>query len=536
MPYIVLVPAVLLWLYVVASYYLYRRAFVPAKPRPLDDFTFTPFEFQADYEEVELATADGVNFGAWHFRQPGSPQTVIVSGGHKGQRQGSLGISAALWRKGFNVILYSYRGWPGSDAAPITFGIKEVLELEAVITLARKRIPHARIGLLGYSMGAVVTMLGAAGEPGVQALVLDSPFSDLRTVMIENVRHTIKLPGTPFVWLAGQMFRLRTGSRLSQSNPQAVLSSLEPRPLFFIHRGSLLAAGQRARQLDSVRPVRARRAGGQQVVSPSAVIWDQLPKRDRRTVECVTHRQGAQRAPIGGSMSWRREQLAAVRQPEVNHQMGRRNDRAADRDHVRGDSLAVRRRRPHDHARPDVGDPDIAAGRRYQRGGGKADRTVRHAARLTRGHGHEAVDSDRAVDQLHGGLRGLRSHADLEGVGVPVLGENESPQELEGSIKGQLLCLVELAGRQVLMGDDGRVELGVSSNLRVIGVGVGLLAPEMGDGIEIWVAKQRDATTLNLSWSIVSGVPTGPPPPPPAEPQATASKTIATASLSFIRL
>src|SRR5260370_16282595 len=81
-------------------------------------------------------------------------------------------------------------------------------------------------------------MLGAAGERGVQALVLDSPFSDLRTVMIENVRHTIKLPGTPFVWLAGQMFRLRTGSRLSQSNPQAVLSSLEPRPLFFIHGGA----------------------------------------------------------------------------------------------------------------------------------------------------------------------------------------------------------------------------------------------------------------------------------------------------------
>src|SRR5260370_23358363 len=111
MPSIVCAPAVLLSLYVVASYYLYRRAFVPAKARPLDDFTFTPFEFQADYEEVELVTADGVNFGAWHFRQPGSPQTVIVSGRHKGQRQGSLRISAALCRKGLHVILYSYRRW-----------------------------------------------------------------------------------------------------------------------------------------------------------------------------------------------------------------------------------------------------------------------------------------------------------------------------------------------------------------------------------------------------------------------------------------
>src|SRR5258708_4474019 len=237
MPSLVLVPAVLLVAYIGASYFLYRRAFVPAKPRPLDDFTFTPFEFQADYEEVELVTADGINFGAWHFRQPGSPQTVIVSGGHKGQRQGSLGISAALWRKGFNVILYSYRGWPGSDRAPITFGIKEVLELEAVVAFARKRIPNARIGLLGYSMGAVVTLLGAAGEPGVQALVLDSPYSDLRTVLIENVRRVIKLPGTPFVWLAGLLFRMPTGPRLSQSSPVTVMSSPEPRPLFLLHGG-----------------------------------------------------------------------------------------------------------------------------------------------------------------------------------------------------------------------------------------------------------------------------------------------------------
>jgi fermentation-respiration switch protein FrsA (DUF1100 family) len=238
MAYLAVAAAVVLVLYIASSYQLYRRAFVPDPPVVLDDFTFTPFEFQADYEEVELVTADGVAFGAWHFRQPGSPQTVIVSGGHKGQRQNSLGISAALWRKGFNVILYSYRGMPGSDRAPITFGIKEVLELQAVIAFARKRIPNARIGLLGYSMGAVVSLLGAAGEPGVQALVLDSPFSDLHRLLVANVRRATKLPGSPFVWLAGVMLFMRTRHRISECSPREVLSSLEPRPLFFIHGGA----------------------------------------------------------------------------------------------------------------------------------------------------------------------------------------------------------------------------------------------------------------------------------------------------------
>ena len=63
MTYVALGAVVVLVLYVALSYQLYRRAFVPEKPSFLDDFTFTPFEFQADYEEVELVTADGVNFG-----------------------------------------------------------------------------------------------------------------------------------------------------------------------------------------------------------------------------------------------------------------------------------------------------------------------------------------------------------------------------------------------------------------------------------------------------------------------------------------
>jgi len=237
MQYAVLVALVLLATYIAIAYAVYHRAFAPVRPADATDFMFSPFEFQADYEDVDLVTADGVNFGAWYFRQPGSPQTVIVSGGHKGQRQGALGISIALWRKGFNVIVYSYRGMSGSDRAPITFGIKEVLELQAVIAFARKRIPHARIGLLGYSMGAVVSLLGAAGEPGVEALVLDSPFSDLRTLLIENVRTRARLPGTPFVWLAGLMLRARSGNKLADCSPISVLSSLEPRPLFFIHGG-----------------------------------------------------------------------------------------------------------------------------------------------------------------------------------------------------------------------------------------------------------------------------------------------------------
>src|SRR6202048_3554905 len=154
------IAAVLVAAFVGLSAELYRRLFVPARPSFLDDFGFTPWEFQVNYEDVDLVTADGVSFGAWFFRQSGSPQVIVISPGHKGRRESLLGIAVALWRKGFNVLVYSYRGMPGSDRAVVTMGVHEVQELESAIAFARRRVRGARLGLLGDSVGAVVSLLG----------------------------------------------------------------------------------------------------------------------------------------------------------------------------------------------------------------------------------------------------------------------------------------------------------------------------------------------------------------------------------------
>src|SRR2546421_2216706 len=252
MPYLVLgfllgVPFVA---YVTLSVVVYRRLFVPSAPEPMDDFAFTPWEFQADYEEIDLSTVDGVAFGAWFFRQTGSRQVIVISPGHKGRRQDLLGIAVALWRKGFNVLCYSYRGMPASDRALITMGVHEVQELAAAIAFARQRVRSARIGLLGYSMGAVVSLLGAAGDPSVEALVLDSPYSDARQVVRENVRRRSLLPGAPFVAVGSLWLRFLHAVRLADASPLSVLSGLEPRPLFFIHGGAdVTTAVQHSRRL-----------------------------------------------------------------------------------------------------------------------------------------------------------------------------------------------------------------------------------------------------------------------------------------------
>jgi fermentation-respiration switch protein FrsA (DUF1100 family) len=110
--------------------------------------------------------------------------------------------------------------------------------LVAVLAFTRRRVKDARVGLLGYSMGAVVSLLAAAGEPSVEALVLDSTFSDLRALVKERLRHTLMIPGAIFMPGIALLVRWRAGWSLSDCNPLGVLNALEPRPLFFIHGGA----------------------------------------------------------------------------------------------------------------------------------------------------------------------------------------------------------------------------------------------------------------------------------------------------------
>jgi fermentation-respiration switch protein FrsA (DUF1100 family) len=225
-------------LYVGLCSVLYRRLFVPDPPGELDDFRFTPYEFQADYEELDLTAADGLSFGAWFFRQPGTPQVIIVSPGHKARRQDVLGISVALWRKGFNVITLSFRGMEASDRSLITMGVREVQELAAAVAYARSRVRGAQIGLLGFSMGASVSLLGAAGDPEIRALVLDSAYADLRLELRQAIWRAGRLPGWPLVAGISLWIRFWHGVRLAEASPIGMLSGLEPRPLFFIHGGA----------------------------------------------------------------------------------------------------------------------------------------------------------------------------------------------------------------------------------------------------------------------------------------------------------
>jgi uncharacterized protein len=147
------------WMGACAS--LYWHAFRPVRWGEDAERGWTPADLGVPHESMETRTRDGLRLIAWYL--PGTrPAAVVVSGGHRGRAGDVLGVSAALQRAGFHVVVYGWRGTPGSDPAAHTLGVYERRDLEAAIDAVGARLGDVPIGLLGYSLGGAVSLVVAA--------------------------------------------------------------------------------------------------------------------------------------------------------------------------------------------------------------------------------------------------------------------------------------------------------------------------------------------------------------------------------------
>ena len=89
---------------------------------------------------------------------------MIALHGHRGARHHCVGIGAALWRTGANVLLFDHRGRGSSEGELMSLGHFETVDALAAIGYAHSRTPGLRLGLIGYSMGAVVALMSAARD------------------------------------------------------------------------------------------------------------------------------------------------------------------------------------------------------------------------------------------------------------------------------------------------------------------------------------------------------------------------------------
>jgi dipeptidyl aminopeptidase/acylaminoacyl peptidase len=196
----------------------------------------TPKSLGLPYRRVRLR-GDDVTLAAWHVPCEGSRAGLVLCHGLNRNRMQFLPLLQPLHQAGFHLLLFDFRGMGLSGGTVCTFGDREQWDVLAGVRWLRDTARVERVGLYGFSMGGACSLLAAARDPDVAALVTDCAFARLDELLDIRV---LPLP-TPLrdpVHRSVRYWAERRYARVLQVNPERAVQQWRPRPLLVIHGGN----------------------------------------------------------------------------------------------------------------------------------------------------------------------------------------------------------------------------------------------------------------------------------------------------------
>jgi fermentation-respiration switch protein FrsA (DUF1100 family) len=145
----------------------------------------SPADFGLPFDEVSFRNSDGLNLKGWYLPAPdGSGRAPAIAWGHGNgtDRRHCLSSAVAVHDAGFAQLLFDFTGRGESDGDVISLGFHEAGDMRAALDFlaGRPGVDPLRLALGGRSMGAVAAIFEAQDDARVKALVLDSPYADLK--------------------------------------------------------------------------------------------------------------------------------------------------------------------------------------------------------------------------------------------------------------------------------------------------------------------------------------------------------------------
>lgn len=200
-----------------------------------------PAAYGLQYEDVEFVSRGGnVTLSGWYIPGEDKGPTLIFVHGIGGVRSADnlVELASRLAARGFNVLMFDLRCHGESGGEFVSAGYFERQDvLGAFDFLVGRGVSPDGIGILGVSMGAATTVLAAAEDPSICALVADSPYAKASDLIAqETARKTVFPKWLAPIFLPGVQLtaRMLHGIDIGALVPEEAVKTLDY-PIMVIH-------------------------------------------------------------------------------------------------------------------------------------------------------------------------------------------------------------------------------------------------------------------------------------------------------------
>ncbi|MDJ0363894.1 alpha/beta fold hydrolase [Hymenobacter sp. H14-R3] len=140
--------------------------------KPSREWAATPDSVGLAYQSLTLATPDHAQLATWVIEPttaaPDQHTTLVLAYGDAGNMGNWVHQARALASAGYRVYLFDYRGFGHSSDFVINLNRlyyhEFALDLNTVLADAKRRYPRNRTGILGFSMGTIMSAEVAAAH------------------------------------------------------------------------------------------------------------------------------------------------------------------------------------------------------------------------------------------------------------------------------------------------------------------------------------------------------------------------------------
>lgn len=208
-----------------------RKLLTPMR-RPLEHH---PEECGVAVEEVTIAGPRG-KLAAWYLPAVNGCTLICCHGIHDNRGQWIRQMARLRARSGYGALMFDFCGHGESEGSLVTYGVREAEEIGAAIAYLRARgdVDPGRLGVMGYSLGAISAVLAAVRYPELRCVVIESGFADLLTDIKALFRRYTGLPSFPFAAIVVALGQRLAGVRLADIRPARVIGHLSPRGVLII--------------------------------------------------------------------------------------------------------------------------------------------------------------------------------------------------------------------------------------------------------------------------------------------------------------